>query len=75
MRLSDIMSEMHLASYAEIGLVIFLVVFAAVVIRVFSKKYAGEYEAARHMPLDDDIVRTPFADGDAAEQTPTSGVS
>ncbi|MCA9632939.1 MAG: cbb3-type cytochrome c oxidase subunit 3 [Myxococcales bacterium] len=59
MRLSEIMSNMGLTSYAEVGLLIFLGVFIAVVFRVYSKKYQPEYEAARFMPLDDEIVRTP----------------
>ena len=67
MRLSDIMGNMQLENYAEIGLVIFLVVFAAVVVRVFSKKHAADYEAARHMPLDDELIRTPIDE----EHTPT----
>lgn len=59
MRLSDIMSNLGLASFAEVGLIIFLAVFIAVAFRVFSKKYQAEYEAASLMPLDDEIVRTP----------------
>ncbi|MCB9589914.1 MAG: cbb3-type cytochrome c oxidase subunit 3 [Polyangiaceae bacterium] len=59
MKLSEIMSNMGLTSYAEIGLLIFFAVFIAVVFRVYSKKHQSEYEAARLMPLDDELVRTP----------------
>lgn len=66
MKLSEIMSNMGLTSYAEVGLLIFLGVFVAVVFRVYSKKYQPEYEAARFMPLDDELIRTPRDDLSAA---------
>lgn len=52
MRLSDIMSQMGLASYAEVGLLLFFFTFLAVGIRVWrtSKETALEYA---HIPLDD----------------------
>jgi cbb3-type cytochrome oxidase subunit 3 len=53
MRLSELMSQMGLAVYAEIGLVIFFAVFIGVLIHVNRKKNASIYERARHLPLDD----------------------
>ncbi len=52
MRLSDIMSNMGLASYAEAGLALFFLTFLAVGIRVWktSKETAIQYA---HIPLDD----------------------
>lgn len=52
MRLSDIMSQMGLASYAEVGLVLFLGTFIAISIRTLltSKQAASELAA---IPLDD----------------------
>lgn len=52
MRLSDIMSQMGLASYAEVGLVIFFLTFLAVGIRVMrtSKETASNYA---QIPLED----------------------
>lgn len=62
MRLSDLMSAMQLSAYAEVGLVIFLVTFLAIVLHVMNRKRAPQWEAARHMPLDDELVHTPFVD-------------
>jgi hypothetical protein len=52
MRLSDIMSQMGLASYAEAGLLLFFFAFMAVGVRVWrtSKEAAVQYA---HIPLDD----------------------
>ena len=54
MRLSDIMSKMGLASYAEVALVIFLIAFVAIVIKLvfFSKK--SEIDHASRLPLEGD---------------------
>lgn len=58
MRLSDIMSQMGLASYAEVGLILFFITFVAVSIRVWrtSKKAADEYAL---IPLDDSPPNLP----------------
>ncbi len=69
MRLSEIMSSFKLASYAEIGLIIFLAVFVAVVVRVMSKRHQAEYEAASLMPLDDEIIRTSRLEGRGGESS------
>lgn len=58
MRLSDIMSQMGLASYAEVGLILFFITFLAVSIRVWrtSKETAAEYAL---IPLDDSSPKLP----------------
>ncbi len=53
MRISDIVSNMNLATYPQIALVIFLGVFAAVAWRVFRNRHAQEYAEAARLPLDD----------------------
>lgn len=53
MRLSDIMGRAGLAVYAEIALVLFLIVFVAVVIRIFTARRADMDRRAR-MPLEDE---------------------
>lgn len=53
MKLSDIMSAAGLAAFAEAALVLFLVVFVAVCVSVFSKKNARRFEAARFLPWED----------------------
>ena len=53
MRLTDIMSHMDLSIYPQIGLVLFLVAFAAVVWKVLrSEKQENQRRAS--MPLDRD---------------------
>jgi cbb3-type cytochrome oxidase subunit 3 len=59
MRLSEIMSNAGLAFYAEVGLVIFFVVFVAVAFRVLSPARKAGYDAAARMPLDDEHPVTP----------------
>lgn len=53
MKLSDIMSAAGLAGFAEVALVLFLIVFVAVCVSVFSKKNTGHHERARFLPCDD----------------------
>ena len=50
MKLSDVMSAMNLASYAEVGLVLFLMAFAAVVLSIVRQGRALEELAS--LPLD-----------------------
>ena len=58
MRLSEIMSNAGLAIYAEIALVIFLLVFSAVALRLlFGNKKT--WDDARYMPLDDENPQQP----------------
>ena len=54
MSLSDIMSAMHLSTYPEVALVLFLAAFAAIAVHVFSAKNAVEWEQARRLPLEPD---------------------
>lgn len=54
MRLSDIMSQMGLASYAEIALLIFLFVFVAVAVRVLFISKSHELDHAASLPLEND---------------------
>jgi hypothetical protein len=54
MRLSDIMSAMGLAAFPEIGMVIFVVVFAAITVRVFGRRRPELLERYAGMALDDD---------------------
>lgn len=53
MRLSELMSQMDLAIYPQVALVIFLGVFVGVLYRVFSRRYTQDYEEASRLPLDD----------------------
>ncbi|HET9951476.1 MAG TPA: hypothetical protein VFS09_06735 [Candidatus Eisenbacteria bacterium] len=52
MRLSDVMGHAGLSIYAEIALVIFLGVFAAIVIRLVTSK-RSEMERRARMPFDE----------------------
>lgn len=52
MRLSDIMSQMGLASYAEVGLILFFLVFVAVGIRLWRTSHETLCQQAR-IPLND----------------------
>ena len=52
MKLSDIMGNSGLALYAEIALVLFLVVFVAIVIRIFATRRSDMDRHAR-LPLED----------------------
>ena len=64
MKLSDIMGEAGLVSFAEIGLVISFLTFAAIVAYVFIIRSRASYEDARNLPLeDDDDVKLRTADG------------
>ncbi len=52
MKLSDIMSAAGLASYAEIGLILFTVAFVAVAIRVLWFDKREELESIARIPLE-----------------------
>lgn len=58
MKLSDVMSSMGLAVYAEVALVIFFAVFVGVLLHVYRRDLRPEYERARMMPLDDDTPQS-----------------
>ncbi|TFG45521.1 MAG: cbb3-type cytochrome c oxidase subunit 3 [Gemmatimonadales bacterium] len=59
MRLSDIMSNAGLSTYAEIALVIFLIAFLLIAVSVFAPSRRKEFEEASRMPLDDVHPQTP----------------
>ena len=54
MKLSDIVSAAGLHVYAEVALVLFLLVFIAVSIDLIAKRHVEEFARARSLPLDDD---------------------
>lgn len=58
MKLSDIMSAAGLELYAEVALVIFLVVWLAATVRTFARGSSAEYDAVGRMPLDDGLPST-----------------
>jgi hypothetical protein len=53
-RLSELVSALTPAQYAELSLVLFLAVFAAVVWRHGGTRRAAEHAACARLPLDDD---------------------
>jgi len=57
MKLSDVMSAMGLATYAEAALLIFLLVFAAVAVDVL--RSGRRKESLASLPLADDAGPTP----------------
>ena len=62
MRLGEIMSAAGLQVFAEIGLVMFLAIFAGVVVYTFTSRNRATFDRARTAPLDD----PPRADGERA---------
>jgi len=58
MSLSDIMSAAGFSSWAEVGLVISLFTFAAVVAYVFLLRRKSSWEHLRNLPLEDDGAET-----------------
>ena len=57
MKLSDVMSAMDLASYAEVGLVLFLAAFAAIAVDVL--RPGRSFEALGRLPLDSERRASP----------------
>ncbi len=53
-RLSELVSALTPVQYAEISLVLFLAVFAAVAVRHGGKRRAAEHAECAQMPLADD---------------------
>ena len=53
-RLSDLVSALTPTHFAEVALVLFLAVFAAVAVRHGGKRRAAEHAACAQMPLADD---------------------
>lgn len=60
MRLSDIMSNMGLALYPQLALILFLVVFTLICARVFLFSSRREMDQAARIPLQDGVT-TPRA--------------
>jgi cbb3-type cytochrome oxidase subunit 3 len=54
MRLAEIMGAAGLQVFAEIGLVLFLAIFAGVLVYTFTKRNRATFERARTAPLEDD---------------------
>jgi cbb3-type cytochrome oxidase subunit 3 len=53
-RLSELVSALTPAHYAELSLVLFLMVFVGVLVRHGGKRRAAEHAACAQMPLADD---------------------
>lgn len=53
MKLSDIMSAAGLELYAEVAMILFLVVWLAATLRTFARGSTAKYEAAGRIPFDD----------------------
>jgi hypothetical protein len=53
-RLSELVSALTPAQYAELALVLFLAVFAAVAVRHGGKRRAAEHALCAQLPLADD---------------------
>jgi cbb3-type cytochrome oxidase subunit 3 len=60
MRLAEIMSAAGLQVFAEIGLVLFLAIFAGVLVYTFTKRNSATFDRARTAPLHD----APLAGGE-----------
>lgn len=56
MWLTDIVSAMGLTFFPEVALVIFLVVFVAVVVRLYWKTRKSDFDAIAAIPLTDEVV-------------------
>jgi len=52
MKLSDVVSSMHLTIFAEVPLLIFLGIFVGVCLQLLSKK--GQFEQTAQLPLRDE---------------------
>jgi hypothetical protein len=57
MRLSDIMSAMHLSSYAELALAIFMLAFLAIGVQLLLAREGETWERARFLPLEPEPIR------------------
>jgi hypothetical protein len=53
MKLSDVMGAMRLATYAEVALVIFFIVFVVVATELVLGRRSPRWEQASRLPLDD----------------------
>ena len=53
MSLSEIMAQAGLTRYAEIGLVLFLLLFLGILVYTFRRRNQAKFERASRMPLED----------------------
>lgn len=53
MSLTDLMSGMNLAAYPQIALVLFLAVFASVIVRIYGRRRPAHFDRLAAIPLDD----------------------
>ena len=53
MKLADVMGAAHLEIFAEVGLAIFVLAFATVLVTTFLRGNQAAFEQARHLPLDE----------------------
>ena len=74
MNLTDLMSGMGLALYPQIALVIFLAVFAAIVVRTW-RQPRGEVNYLAHLPIADDASETSVKRGPAQNTGPARGTN
>jgi cbb3-type cytochrome oxidase subunit 3 len=59
MSLSDIMGHAGLAGYAEVAMILFMAVFAGVVVWTFWPGRHRELDRASRLPLEDDRFEAP----------------
>ncbi len=63
MRLTDIMSNAGLSSYAEVALILFVVAFIGIVIATFLPSRRQEMDRAAQLPFDDTAPTSPTQKG------------
>jgi cbb3-type cytochrome oxidase subunit 3 len=56
MKLSDVVGNAGLSTFAEIAMIVFLVAFVAIVVRLFWPSRKDPLERQRFIPLEDDPV-------------------
>lgn len=61
MRLSDVISNMNLAIWPQIALVMFVVIFASVLVRIY-RRSRRDYEGIARLPIDDGVRVDPSRD-------------
>lgn len=62
MRLADVMAHAALSGWAQAGLVVFVTVFAGVLVYTFKGVNRSTFERARHLPLLEDESRKELRD-------------
>lgn len=64
MRLSDVMSAMDLTTFPQVALVLFLGVFLVVVVRVYVRGRAADFEGVSRLPFEDEAAAEGVPSGD-----------